>query len=249
MIRILTLTTLSLLVAAAPLAQRAPAAETLLERWSAQQRSAHAAAEGFYFTEHVERAVDGRHGPRAIQYVQRVNMRGATQDAALVRATVDGEVVQSDRIAHMQMRLDRVFGPDLAAAGRLADLPPFLFGRLQTTAPLAAEHLGGAPVWRMELASRRPESTIDGATLWFARNGQRPVLLRSRLRVRGESPGAIFVITTDHAEVQGPAGPLAVPARQRIEGVVEQQRRWRTYSVTMSTERRFEELRVQWQRP
>ena len=244
--RLAILIILPLLLAASAVAQRPARADAMVTRWAEQQRAAYEAANRIAFVESVNLEVETAHFHRHMLIVQHVERGAEGTTRRIERAEVDGEGVGPEVIERITQRMERVHGTDLEAAGRVADLPPHHLARMRASGPLVADRLDGRPVWRADMKPPRRQRHIDGATLWFARAPGPLVLVRSEVLLQGDSPDARFTVTTDHRTVAGPAGALSVPVRQRVQGVMQHQRRWRTFSVLLTRVRTFDELRVEW---
>jgi hypothetical protein len=244
--RLAILTLVPLLLAAAPLAQRAPRADVLLANWADQQSTAFEAMRGYAFEETVDRQVEGTHFQRRILTVQRVEVGPGGTNRRVIRASIDGAAVSPDTLAHMARRLERAHGPDLQMVSRVTDLPAHHLARLRPAGPLVAEEINGMSVWRLDMRPSRRRGGPETVTLWFDRSSRPPSVLRSAVMVRGQSPETHFTVTTDYQHVHGPAGAVALPARQRVDGAIQHQRRWRTFTVLLNTERVVRDVRIDW---
>jgi hypothetical protein len=98
---------------------------------------------------------------------------------------------------------------------------------MEPVAPPHEDLLDEQPHWRFDLAPERRRARVERLTLWLTPDGH---LRRSRALLSPRRPprrDAPFVVTTDYARVQG----LDVPAHRHIEGIVQQRRRERSFSM------------------
>lgn len=226
---------------------RAQSAEHLVERWTDELRAALAAVETVRYTEHVVHEVDGPFATRRTRLVHDVTLEDRRLHRHLRQAEIDGEPVESERLAHGRKRMRHAMGRDIDLFFDAGDLPVHMLAEMRPVGTPTREDVNDRSAWRVELLPQRGEDTVERATLWLSR-GRTPRLLRSRLLLRGEEPGTVITVTTDYRTVAGPSGLLALPHRQLTEGVLQQQRRWRTFTVLLTTERVLEDVDVRWHR-
>jgi hypothetical protein len=248
---------------AAPVALAQPDAETLLQRWSADLRAALEAVDGVRYTETVTREVEGASHLRRLRTVHRVTSPQGRPDRRLLSAEVDGAPAGPEEVDAFEERLRRALGPEFVRAERAASLPLRALTTFEPVGRPVPDAGAGVPAWRLELRPSperrrrrpRPEGQhhpsarpIEHATVWFSRSESHPLLLRTQFHVRGTEPDAALALTTDYRSVRGPAGALPVLHRQRVEGAIVQQRRWRTFTVLFRAEREVDDVRVTWRR-
>jgi hypothetical protein len=248
---------------ALPAAVAQPDADALLRRWSADLRAVLEAVDGVRYTETMTREVEGASHVRRLRTVHRVTSARGHPDRRLLSAEVDGTPAGPEEVEAFEERLRRALGPEFVRAERAASLPLRTLTTFEPVGRPAPDAVAGVPAWRVELRPSperprrrpRPEGRhhpparpIEHATVWFTRSEARPLLLRTQLHVLGAEPDAALALTTDYRTFRGPAGALPVLHRQRVEGAIVQQRRWRTFTVLFRAEREVDDVRVTWRR-
>lgn len=237
---------LSLLLSVAVMAQAPPSADAILDGWVRQQRAAFDALESLRFVEVTQRRIESPFATRTARIERRVLLRERRLERELVEATIDGEPADEERVRKIEKRLMHALGEDFRAASRFADAPAYHLGRLRPDGrPRHAQH-DGRPAWEVVLSGDQEEGPIEAAVLWFLRNGPAPVLLGSRVQMRCDEPANRITIRTRYDDVQGPAGALAIPRTQTVEALLQQRRRWRTFTVTLHAERQLEAIEARW---
>jgi hypothetical protein len=234
----------------APVAVSQPRTETdaarLLDAWVTQQRNAVEAIERLSLVETTDRHIQSPFKSRRILLEHVLTVRDRRVSRALRLATIDGETAENERVEELEARLATALGAEWSQARRLADAPAYSVGRLRTRGSLQPDQVGGVAVWRVELSPETPDGGLRRATLWFLRDHRAPVLLQSRVELRGQETPNVIVIRTSYRALSGPAGPLAVPFHQRVEAELQQQRRWRTFTVMVHSERQASDVDVTW---
>lgn len=198
------------------------------------------------YVEVVEREIDGPFHTRRLHLVSDVRLCAERPERRLRTARLDGEPVEIERVHHWRDRMRQAFGPDVEMTERAADLPLAHLERFRLIGSPRAAQLDGRDAWRIELTPPDSTDAIERVTLWVRLDGRTPTLLRSRLLLQGDRPGTLHTITTDYETVRGPRGALPVPHRRHAEATFQQQRRWRTFSVVVTTETTLENVRVRW---
>jgi len=227
------------LAPAAP-AQPAPRGERLLEAWRASTRQVFDDVDEMAWTERADLAVEGPGGTDRLRTVTAV--RGGTDagmNRDLQRAEWNGRPVPAGRLAFLERRMRRAYGPGFEWVRR--PLPPEarLFAAFRAEGNARPDQLDGTPAWVVEVVPARERDRFEGGTLWFSRERGDVRLLRSRLV--GRIPrGRSAVVTTDYVSVEG----LDVPRRVRAEAVVQQRRRLRVFTVLLTLDATLEGHRV-----
>lgn len=219
---------LTLLLAAAPAAaQEGVRPAPLVRAWAEAQRSAAAPVQAVTLVEEARWTLDG---PQIRQRVEaafdvEVQLRPPRWDRRLRQAVVNGRPAPPPQWERLERRRRDLMGPRTEP---LLQSPSVLFRLLEGMEPAGAalpEAVDGRPAWRVELVPRGRPGPVERMTLWLHRDAS--ALLRSRLFVHTERPGAPFVVETAYARFEG----LDLPVRRRVEGTVEMQRRLRTFTL------------------
>jgi hypothetical protein len=233
---------------AATAQQAPPGAAPLLERWVEVATRAEDAAERIRYREAITREIDGPFAVRRVRIVQDVTITGDRVRRHIHAAEMDDEPIEADRVAHMNRRLRRALGPDYEIATRAGDLAPEALANLRPVGAPRRDRVDNRTLWRVELSPENLNHPVEHATLWMTPDRAAPLLVRSRIRLHGTEPGSVITVYTDYRAVRGPAGTFALPSRQRSEAVLTQRRRWRTFTVVVTSERAIDDVDVRWRR-
>lgn len=236
---------------------QAPDAERLLYGWVDGQREAARAATGpgtpvLTFTEHAERRLTGFRGERTIETESALRWDGDALRRRVLAARVDGQPLSPEAVARLDARLDEAHGPELRLLRRAPVLSSRYFAAFAPTGPVEAVEREGRRLWRVEARPTERRGEAARALLFFEPGlRDRPRLLhaeveiepppRGRRRRRGPPPDARVHVTADFARS---ADGLDLARRQRVEAVVEQRRRLRTFSVAVHADLRFSDYQL-----
>lgn len=222
--------------------------EGIVDRWIAQQRVALAPLVEVHFKESVYRNVEGPFTARSVAVTQEITRASGRVQHRILHAEVDGEEVSAERIEHFHHRLHRGLGRGHDIMAGYAYLPVDFVTHLQPTGLAAREDLDGVRAIRVDMEPRQSDAFVGQVSLWFVREQGQLVLRRSRVEIRTSEPANVVSIMSDYGTIQGPAGPLAVLRAGHSHAEVQQQRRWRTFTVVMSSTRTIDEIRPRWRR-
>ena len=247
----------ALLLLAPPAAAQPPAAERLFYGWIDGQRKAVQAVAGdgpfmLLFTEHAARRFDGLRGTRTIETETALAWDGADLQRRVLRARVDGQPLAPEAIARLEDRLDEAHGPELRLLRRAPILSARLFGTFVPTGPAEPVVRDGRRLWRVDAEPRERRPDAARARLFFEVDRRdRPRLVLAELdlmppsprrhRRRGSPPD---VRVHMEADFDRSAEGLDLAARQRVEAVVQQRRRLRTFSVAVHADLRFSDYQL-----
>ena len=247
----------------------APSGSAIVAAWRSRQTDAARGVARVEADETLSRRIDGPRGTVRLETRGTLAL-GRDAQRTVTSARVDGAPVAAERVAALEARLGRAFGPGFEDASRGPRLvPPALaFGTPSRVAPDAVD---GRPAWRVTLAL--PAERGDGPPRRAHRRGGRPRrgapdgpppggrppgdrppdraeawFSRSpdaprllRLDVTGERPGGgRFRRTVDFAAL----GALDVPTVATAELRVSQRRRLRAYTTSIAVEARYGSYRV-----
>lgn len=256
---------------AAPVAAQ-PSAGAVVSAWRSHQAEALRAAGRVEADETMSRRIDGPRGAvrldtrgtlaldvGADRAGHREGPRGGRRGLArtVSSASVDDRPVAPERLAELEHRLGRAFGPGFDDASRAPRLVPPALAR-GTAMRLAPDDVDGRPAWRVSLThadgppearpfggpppGRRPPqgpAQPDRTEAWFTRSADAPRLLR--VVTTGERPGGgTLRRTVDFA----PVGGLDLPVAARSALRVSQRRRLRAYTTAITVEARYDGYRL-----
>lgn len=209
-------------------AQDAPAADSsardLLRQWHTAQAERLDRVERFTAKEAAAWTLDGPFGTQAMEMTAHITGTQGDWDRTVASVRVNGRPVVPERWERMRRRRQHLAGPEAEAMTRSVLQLPRLIRWMRPASRPTEEVLDDQQVWRFDLVPERPRSVIERLTLWLAPDGY---LLQSRALLRPRRHPAPFIITTDYTRIQG----LDVPAYRHIEGIVQQRRRERTFSM------------------
>lgn len=237
---------------------QAPDAERLLYGWIDGQREAARAAAGpgppvLAFTEHAERRFDGLRGGRTIETVSAMRWDGGALDRRVLRARVDGRALSPEAIARLEDRLDEAHGPELRLLRRAPILSSRFFAGFVPVGDAEAVERDGRTLWRVEARPAERRGEPARAALFFAAGRRdRPRLLHAEVEIvpppprgrrprRGPAPDARILLEADFDRT--PDG-LDLARQQRVEAVVQQRRRLRTFSVAVYADLQFSDYQL-----
>lgn len=224
-----------------------PEAVALLTRWAEATREAFDRVERVDYVETTDQLVDGpfnRHRLGSVAdatlYPDRDRPERRIRDFYL-----DGRPVRPVRARIAQERLRRAI-PGIETVLRAAGLPLQALRGLRPAGAPVFEALDGRPVVRVEAVPRTDRDPVERATFWFARPRSArevPLLLRSQVILRPDVPRARpIIVTTDYDRIEG----VPVPRRRRVEATLQQRRRIRTFTVLITVDLAFDDVRVVW---
>ncbi|NBC17520.1 MAG: hypothetical protein GVY18_09435 [Bacteroidetes bacterium] len=226
---VLTYIVVLLLLGTGPaVAQNVPTADSsahaLLRQWHTAQAERLDRVARFTAEEAAAWTLDGPFGIQEMEVTAHITGTQGDWDRTVASVRVNGRPVAPERWERMRRRRQHFAGPEAEAMTRSVLQLPRLIRWMRPASRPSEETLDDRPVWRFDLVPERPRSVIERLTLWLAPDGR---LLQSRALLRPRRHPAPFIITTDYARVQG----LDVPAYRHIEGIVQQRRRERTFSM------------------
>lgn len=222
-----------------------PEAIALVSRWAEATRAAVTRVERVDYVETIDQFVDGPFNRHRLGSVSDVNyyFDRDQPDRQLREVRIDGRPVLPMRARIAQERLRRAL-PGFEAVRRAMGLPLQALGTLRPTGRLIAEEIDGRAVLRIEAVPRTASGPVERATLWFTRprtDRDVPVLIRSRVVFQRDVPRAHpILVTTDYDRIDG----VPVPRLRRVEATLQQRRRIRTFTVLVSVDLAFDEIRV-----
>lgn len=226
------------LLAPAVAAQPAPDAEGLLRAWRAVWAEAAVGVESVALDEEIVRSVEGPRGAHEVRTFAVVRLvPGERASRTAVRAEAGGFPLASGRLAELDERSERVFGPPARWVMRPPALPISYLGRARPLGPPEADRVGGRAAWRLALALPAREGQQETRFLaWFSvpSAGEAPRLLQIRSEARLPDDGTAVFVTTFSTE-----GRLDLPSTTRRELTVQQRRRLHLYTVVMTAEGRY----------
>ena len=243
-------------------ARAQPSAERLFYGWLDRQQAAAEALVGagpavLTFTERAERRFGGLRGERVIETESFVTWDGSGLFHDVLRAQVDGQELSPEAVDGLENRLDEAHGPELRLLRRAPILSARLFRAFSPTGPTTRVERDGQTFWRVsaEPDERQPKS--PRARLYFALDSpDAPRLVRAELTLspppssrRGRSGGRRAPPPPDvqvdiEARFARSADGLDLASEQRVETVVEQRRRLRSFSVSVIADLRFSDYQL-----
>ncbi|HEX8298197.1 MAG TPA: hypothetical protein VF594_03480, partial [Rubricoccaceae bacterium] len=150
MLRSLTIFLLAAAVAA-PDATAQPSADAVVAAWSSRQADAVRGVVRVEADEAVSRRIDGPRGTVRVETRGTLTL-GPDGRRTVASARVDGQEIAPERVAALEARLGRAFGPGFGEASAAPRLVPPVFSR-GAAAHLAPADLDGRPTWRVSFAA------------------------------------------------------------------------------------------------